>query len=848
MARHPWLIGLAVLAACKGKPGEDTAQVPTTETTPPPTETEETEPAPTSNLSLVVVVPPEAVAGVPVLVDVQVHDDDYDVDVTDSATVTVTVAPTEGATVDGTELKFTKTGTYAVTVDATFESASATFTGELIVIPADPYNIDLALAPGSIEAGGATIATWEVIDRYSNVIEDAAVTLTIDPPDGTSVKGNTVSATVAGAYQVSADVSGFDVDNEPLIVTAGATTTLDLVLPSPSAEVGEVVTAVVVTTDAYGNPTVVPWTLDASPAATIAEPTVQFDADGVYTVTAAWDTLADEEIVTVDSNGPLITVTSPTRGVYSGTGRMTVAGTVADSVSGVTSLEINGTPVVPDAAGAFSISSYTANGSNTAEIVATDGDGNTSDAVVGYMSGEYHPDGETMDDVIEARLTPDALDGIASLAEGGFDPSVIESELLRSNPLYSYNATCWPDPIDIELSATGFEWSSLDVELNPDTGLLEVVVYVKNLDVDFTGSASACFFDAGSFTGSIVDTVTVATLQLDLDVAADGSMIATVVDSDLVFTAFDVQFSGSVATIESILSLVGVNIDALAETEVRNALLPELEAAVPAALEDTLGSINIETSFDLGGGPIDLSAVLAEIFIDPDGLTLALEGTIGDGLARPGMPVVPGSVLFSGSPRPTWPAAPEMQLGLSMEMINALLHEAWQAGMFEMSLSSADLGLDPALIGLLFPGATTLDIDVAAKMAPVILEGAGSAPLDLQLFELQLDMWGLVAGVDSHLATVSVQTVAELELATSVDGVELAPGAIFAVADTHTTSADAVSSDEVVESVLEALVVDLFPTLFAPIAIEVPTLAGFSLTLTSTWTDGPWIVAGGDLR
>jgi hypothetical protein len=93
-----------------------------------------------------------------------------------------------------------------------------------------------------------------------------------------------------------------------------------------------------------------------------------------------------------------------------------------------------------------------------------------------------------------------------------------------------------------------------------------------------------------------------------------------------------------------------------------------------------------------------------------------------------------------------------------------------------------------------------------------------------------------------------VQTVAELELATSVDGVELAPGAIFAVADTHTTSADAVSSDEVVESVLEALVVDLFPTLFAPIAIEVPTLAGFSLTLTSTWTDGPWIVAGGDLR
>ncbi len=138
MARHPWLIGLAVLAACKGKPGEDTAQVPTTETTPPPTDTEETEPAPTSNISLVVVVPPEAVAGVPVLVDVQVHDDDYDVDVTDSATVTVTVAPTEGATVDGTELKFTKTGTYAVTVDATFESASATFTGELIVIPADP--------------------------------------------------------------------------------------------------------------------------------------------------------------------------------------------------------------------------------------------------------------------------------------------------------------------------------------------------------------------------------------------------------------------------------------------------------------------------------------------------------------------------------------------------------------------------------------------------------------------------------------------------------------------------------------------------------------------------------------
>ena len=85
------------------------------------------------------------------------------------------------------------------------------------------------------------------------------------------------------------------------------------------------------------------------------------------------------EIVGIDNDPPVISITSPTNGATVSSSSVSVSGTVSDALSGVATVTCNGAPASVQS-GSFSCSVALASGANTITVSATDVAGNTSSA------------------------------------------------------------------------------------------------------------------------------------------------------------------------------------------------------------------------------------------------------------------------------------------------------------------------------------------------------------------------------------------------------------------------------------------------------------------------------------
>jgi RHS repeat-associated protein len=85
------------------------------------------------------------------------------------------------------------------------------------------------------------------------------------------------------------------------------------------------------------------------------------------------------EIVGLDNDPPLLSITSPANGVTVSTSSVLVTGTVSDALSGVAAVTCNGAPATVQS-GSFSCTVALTSGANTITVTATDGAGNSSSA------------------------------------------------------------------------------------------------------------------------------------------------------------------------------------------------------------------------------------------------------------------------------------------------------------------------------------------------------------------------------------------------------------------------------------------------------------------------------------
>ncbi len=727
--------------------------------------------------------------------------------------------------------------------------------------PADTGNIDTldaqdwSLTVDGPDAGtaGETL-TWEASAQTADGEPlEATLSLLITDADGGTVADSaalTASLTGAGDYTVTVTAQwdgqtrAEDLD---LTISAGALSALTLSLSSLSAEIGDTITATVTGADAWGNPLSVDPTLSAEPADGVALSglSATFSADGAYTFSADADGLtATAGPVIVDGAGPLVTLTSPERGAWIEGDAVTVEGTVTDAVSAIAGLTLNGETVTVAADGSFSHPLSLTPGPNLLSLDATDTDGNTADAIIGVIAGAFSAD--DLEGAIEAHLNAGALDTIAETLVEELDIAQIESDLKASNPVATDSLGC----VDVEIDVDGLDLDTPTAAVTPTSDGLTLTLTATNLDIDLGIDVDLCGWTSTSTSGSLTaDEVEIA-VDIAVSVTAPGEVAVTVTDTTVTFTNFDEDFG----TLSSILSTFGYSLSSLGidtEAIVEDALIDAVEDAVPGALQDALESVGIDTSLALLDAEATLVAQIGDIETSADGLTLLLDATITGSGEHADIPEHPGSLILGGA-APDYDSEPGLFLGLSLDTLNRILEQLWTAGGVNTTITSAELGLQAAIIELVFPGNTALTLRLYPQLPPALTPTTGKTPLRLDISELQVEIWG-DADTSAPLTTAAIHLTAGATPALSTGSspvISLEVSDADLTLDVITQDASEVGEDEALEGLLALATGGLAAELLPEISFALPELGDFTLAaenIDAAGDAGDWIVVSAEL-
>lgn len=571
-------------------------------------------------------------------------------------------------------------------------------------------------------------------------------------------------------------------------------------------------------------------------------------ADGVYTVTATSGTLQDAETFTVDSNGPLLSLTSA-RATWVGVGAGEATFTAVDNVHAVGLVTADSVPATADSGGY--VGSYTAEdeGVNLIGIESMDTDTwpepNGSDLVYAVIAGTTSPLENALERSIEVRANQGMLDAMAATIQSTFDASAIESALLASNPLVDTSISC----LGVSVEATALAWDSIEPQLIPSSAGLQLQLDVVNFSLDLDTYLDACGGGTLTYAGTISASNIHVVSDLTFAVPTPGDVEVSMSEPDITFTDLEIDLGGA----DDLLAAFGMSIDDLGldiEALLADELSGALTDAVPGAIEAALEQVSISQTFDAVGASITLEALISNIVTDSGGLTLQLDTTMANSGSYAGIPENPGSLLLTGD-APDYTSVTD-DLGLSMELddFNRLLHLAWDAGAFHQSITGIDDTLTVSALGVFFPGLESVDITLTPLLPPVLTPGGETSALELTIGEMQLDLSGTVSGTYQHLTTGYAVIVANVDLSLADGAISLVAAEPEVLADIPSTDPNGVAADEQLEAVISFAAGSLVGDLLPSITFAIPDLPGLGFTPGGVQTLGSndtWVTVTGSL-
>jgi hypothetical protein len=464
-------------------------------------------------------------------------------------------------------------------------------------------------------------------------------------------------------------------------------------------------------------------------------------------------------------------------------------------------------------------------GPNAIEVVATDIDGNAADAWIGLMTGAAaDPEG-----TYEGMRVGIGTDGIVSIANpllDELDSTVVEASIKAANPLVRGSISC----VDYRADVLSVSYGSPSLTITPDDEYVHMDIDLTDLRIRVDVDVDVCGINVSDVI-TITDTVTTISGDISLGyIPLYDAIFAAVLNGEVNYTDLDVDYG----TLASTLSSYGLSVSALGidvGSIIEEAILEVVEAEVPPPLVATLEAMQFVEQLDVLGSVVTLETKTTGVNVSPSGVEVELETLTTGPAPDPEMPELPG-VLALGGAAPEVDASVELALSLSVDELNRILHLAHASGAFRIHLTDSDLGLDPALIDFVFPGATTLDLTFAPSLPPVLHPDAAAEALLLSMLSLDLEARGLVEGVDTELVRGQVHVLGEVDAGINADGdMTIQIVSIVPVVDTVTPAADGVAAAEALEDQLASISSSIIGDLFPEIAFAIPEVEGMTLTI-----------------
>ena len=195
-------------------------------------------------------------------------------------------------------------------------------------------------------------------------------------------------------------------------------------------------------------------------------------------------------------------------------------------------------------------------------------------------------------------------------------------------------------------------------------------------------------------------------------------------------------------------------------------------------------------------------------------------------------------------------------MGLSTDVLNQMMFAFWQGGMLDQTLTEDALGLDPAIIGLLLPGVTSMNIITTPLLPPVIvpIEDADSEhQFELKIGSLLTSIYD--EEVTEDMLTMNLYVAATVPLSLSLDddgAIAMTLDEADVLVDLTYMRPDLTISESGIEDLLSGILADYLPELTGDLgSIPLPELDGFAIEITSTEMGGSgepagyWVLSGG---
>jgi hypothetical protein len=746
---------------------------------------------------------------------------------------------------DGSAITPTVAGDHTIKVKAEVDGETLKSTVSLEVQPGPLADLDLSLAATEVIAGEDLSFEVTGSDTYGNPVGPEDVVLSADSEE-IVLSDSSASSTVAGTYTLTAqdgDVS----DAEAFTVIAADPVSVTIELSETDIEEGESTDAIVTVVDEYGNTSEADWTiaLSGTGSGTVDEEEISIITEGEFTATVTVDgtDLSGSIDFTVDSHGPVLSFISPDRSTWTTDESILVEGTVGDAVTGVYSLDINGSAVSWASDGYFSHSLDLAHGIQIIETTAADNDmperNISDDARAVLQASAFNAVTEAIEGGIIVRLNEGegGLDAVAEAAEGLMTPGDIEAMMSGTLVDDSYCYTViWTVCVDYAITADDVSIGSVDVEIDTSGGQIRAVFTLTSVDLDGEVYSELTGWD--DYTLSVDSIEITATLDASVDGSGAVDIDVDSVSTDASGLTFDA--GGAAGAIEAIAEFAGLDVDGLIEDNLLGAIEAVVEDDIPPLIEDTLGSVDVTETFDIGTNSYTLSAQLHEVEVLYTGIELWMQTTMTPDEVRSDFALSGPDVPYAGYGAPTFAASDGgAEMAISMDFANQAMHAFWAGGFLDMELTDEDLGIEMAAIALVLPGLTDLTMVSQATLPPLLVpyeDGEEGENIQLQLGDLFVQIYSGEPSEETLYMELYISTKAPGSLSTTPTGDEISmsigdPEVVVDVVFPAGSSPAASGA----EGAFELLLPLFLPEITGAFGdVPIPSMAGFSLSGVST--------------
>jgi hypothetical protein len=485
-------------------------------------------------------------------------------------------------------------------------------------------------------------------------------------------------------------------------------------------------------------------------------------------------------------------------------------------------LEVNG--VAATASGALS-GTYTAEvplerGINVIAASGVDADGDSRFVKNHVIAGEFENPLQPVASAATIRVNEEGLDVLLDAVGAQFTPDLIAEILETANPVYSgeFVEVGGSSLVQLDLVVEDFQFSWLDISAEPGDDVLDFSASLYTIDIDST-------FEILFLENSFFDPIVVTLYADRVDITGQIAIGAYAGELDVVVLNSAVDMTGFFFDTDLIPSaLEGYALSGLVESAIESRLGGIIEEEVAVLLSEQLSSFDFSFETELLDRAVVVEGAFADAGIDTAGLFIAVDvdADVAGDSGRPyrGYLTAPGSAA-------TPDATADISLSLWDDMLNKILFEAWRSGMLDLSLSTADESLPPAVLLPLRADAGTITTE--ALLPPVIVEREGRLVAQLGEMNVTIDMEGSDLG--THLE-VAVAVEVDLDLRVRNNEIQIVLGE--PVLDLMVRDSDWGASNEATSNLLdEVLPIDLLLSVLGDLSFPLPDLLGLELAATT---------------